>query len=311
MLAPFLYARTPRDWPLRLPLAANLRGNCHDRVAAGGCHLDLDCRCPIPGGNDSPLYGNWSLPARDLPKPIPAALLGMVVFGTNLFHGGPTFEWGLRSTIASYVKELARPPGDPFATAAQWINANVPPGCSVYVRPAYMVYPLMFHAPGAIYAWQFRAPPAPQFKGLPPIHFFHGRNCLISSSPSVLSPRSLRPTSSHLATDGSATNTPLCSIRIGTTCSAPSCSGTHSDRSPSKTRRPRRSMSFVVSRRRSTQMPTIVIVTVLKPILWRSSDRGKGLRAGGRRWHRPARCARPRRCCAAFARGPCSAPAAT
>ena len=34
-----------------------------------------------------------------------------------------------------------------------------------------MIYPLMYHAPKAIYAWQLRYPPEPQFKGLDPIHF--------------------------------------------------------------------------------------------------------------------------------------------
>ncbi len=111
------------------------------------------------------------MPPRISPKPLPAALLGIVLFGTNLIHGGPLFDWGSRSTIVSYVRELAQPPGDPYTTAARWINGNVPAGCSVFVHPGYMAYPLMFQAPRAIYAWQFEAPPSPQFENLPLIHF--------------------------------------------------------------------------------------------------------------------------------------------
>ncbi len=101
------------------------------------------------------------------PKPIPAALLGMVVFGTSLLHWVPMFDGGLRSAIVSYVQELARPPGDPYTTTAHWVNANVPSGCSVFVAPEYMVYPLMFHAPRALYAWQFAAPPRLSSRGSP------------------------------------------------------------------------------------------------------------------------------------------------
>ncbi len=72
---------------------------------------------------------------------------------------GRVYDGNLKSNIVSYVEELARPPRDPYTTAAQWINANVPSGCSVFVGPSHMVYPLMFHAPRAIYAWQFTAPP--------------------------------------------------------------------------------------------------------------------------------------------------------
>ncbi len=176
VLAPFLYARTRRVWLLRLPLAAFIYVvvvTIASPQAAVALTWIADVRYLAAMIPLCMVIGVLCLRVI-CPKPIPAALLGMVVFGTNLFHGGPMFDWGLRSTIASYVEELARPPGDPYTTAAQWINANVPPGCSVYVRPPHMVYPLMFHAPRAIYAWQFRPPPAPQFKGLPPIHFFHG-----------------------------------------------------------------------------------------------------------------------------------------
>jgi hypothetical protein len=99
---------------------------------------------------------------------LPAAAL---VFGTNLLHGGPLLWSGARSTVKAYVGELRQPPTDPYQVAANWINAHVVPRESIWVLPGYMAYPLMFHAPKAIYAWQLTAPPATQFLNLPAIHF--------------------------------------------------------------------------------------------------------------------------------------------
>ena len=100
-----------------------------------------------------------------------AAAAGAVVFGTNLVHGGPLTSIGARSSIALYARELLDPAVDPYQVTAAWINANVRAGESIWVMPAYMKYPLMFHAPKAVYAWQLAWPPEPQFEGLPAIHF--------------------------------------------------------------------------------------------------------------------------------------------
>ena len=160
LLAPLFYARTRRDGLLRLPLAAliyvavititSLQPVWRSEIADVRYLAPMIPLCMAIG----------VLCLREIcPKPIPAALLGMIVFGTNLFHGGPSFKGGVRSAVVSYIQELVRPPGDPYTAAAQWVNANVPPGCSVFVRPRHMAYPLMFHAPRAIYAWQFEPPP--------------------------------------------------------------------------------------------------------------------------------------------------------
>jgi Dolichyl-phosphate-mannose-protein mannosyltransferase len=104
-------------------------------------------------------------------KPLLAIAAALLVFGTNLFNGGPWLEWGVRSTFLSYLGELAHPPPEPYTPAAQWINAHVPDGESVWVAPDIATYPLMFHAPRALYAWQFDWPPRPDLASLPPIHF--------------------------------------------------------------------------------------------------------------------------------------------
>ena len=97
--------------------------------------------------------------------------LGVVAFGTNLLNGGPFVQEGLRSTTFLFAKELIAPPSDPFTETSKWINEYVPENASIWVLPDYMNYPLIYHAPKAIYAWQLGWPPEPQFRGLPEIHF--------------------------------------------------------------------------------------------------------------------------------------------
>jgi hypothetical protein len=95
----------------------------------------------------------------------------LIVFGTNLLNGGPFLGPGFRSTLISYVGELLHPPPEPYSPTADWINRHVPEGCSIWVLPDYATYPLMFHAPRALYAWQLDWPPRADFAGLPLIHF--------------------------------------------------------------------------------------------------------------------------------------------
>jgi Dolichyl-phosphate-mannose-protein mannosyltransferase len=100
------------------------------------------------------------------------AILGaLVVFGCNLFNGGPWLPARLRSTFVCYVRELAAPLPEPYTPTAAWINQNVPAGASVWVVPITNIYPLMFHAPNALYAWQLRWPPDPAYAQLPAIQF--------------------------------------------------------------------------------------------------------------------------------------------
>jgi hypothetical protein len=103
---------------------------------------------------------------------IPAAL---IAFGTNVLQVTtwryPFDASPLEPTVGLYIQELLYPPTDPFTEAAKWINAHVKERQSIWVQPEYMVYPLMYHAPKAIYAWQLLYPPEPQFEGLDPIHF--------------------------------------------------------------------------------------------------------------------------------------------
>jgi hypothetical protein len=116
-----------------------------------------------------------------------AIAFGLVAFWTNLLNGGPLLPEGFRSTLRNYAGELLDPPSDPYTAAAKWINDNVSEDESIWVLPDYMNYPLMYHAPKAVYAWQLKWPPEPQFKDLPAIHF-QGRvppNYIIAFGPVV------------------------------------------------------------------------------------------------------------------------------
>jgi hypothetical protein len=110
--------------------------------------------------------------------------LAALAFGSNVLHGGPyaggsqyaagevlppkTFD----STIVRFVGELISPPPSSYRATADWINQNVQPQQSIWVLPEYSAYPLMYHAPKALYAWQLAYPPEEeQFRSLPEIHF--------------------------------------------------------------------------------------------------------------------------------------------
>jgi hypothetical protein len=76
-------------------------------------------------------------------------------------------------TQALFLHELFYPNPEPYGPTAKWIRDYVPPDSTIWVLPDYMTYPLMFHAPDAVYAWQLRPEQKKeeQFKNLPDIHF--------------------------------------------------------------------------------------------------------------------------------------------
>lgn len=111
-------------------------------------------------------------------------VLAALAFGTNVLHGGPWVgidnktvfssiiaKGEFRSTIAQYVQELLNPPPSAYKETAQWIKSHVSSGKSVWVAPGYATYPLMYHAPQAIYAWQLKEKET-QFEGLDEVHFY-------------------------------------------------------------------------------------------------------------------------------------------
>jgi hypothetical protein len=99
-----------------------------------------------------------------------ALVLAVIVFGANaLNHPLSPAEWSCRP--AEFVQELFTPQDSSLNAAVKWIEDNVNKGESIYVEPDHMMYPLMYHAPQPVYAWQLKYPPQKQFASLPPIHF--------------------------------------------------------------------------------------------------------------------------------------------
>jgi len=101
----------------------------------------------------------------------PCLLIGVVAFFTNTGHTLGLSSTGLRSTVALYVRELLHPLPEPYTPTIDWIRAHVGFGQSVRVVPAHMLYPLMFHAPEAVYAWQLTEPVKSTLTTLPDVHF--------------------------------------------------------------------------------------------------------------------------------------------
>jgi hypothetical protein len=96
-----------------------------------------------------------------------------VTFGSNFLNNPLLTRSGFHFTIIDYARELISPPDEPYTPTSQWISEHVPNDSSIWVLPDYMAYPLMFHAPNAIYSWQLdpKQREEPQFSQLPDIHF--------------------------------------------------------------------------------------------------------------------------------------------
>ena len=101
------------------------------------------------------------------PLALPLALLA---FGTNVLNQ-PWNPGQWRSSICQWAEELKTARSTAMQQAIEWVDHHVAPGQSIWVWPDFMTYPLMYHAPQAVYAWQLPMPPAGEFKNLPSIHF--------------------------------------------------------------------------------------------------------------------------------------------
>jgi hypothetical protein len=76
------------------------------------------------------------------------------------------------SSALGYYRELIHPQREPYTPMIEWINAHVAPNESIYIQPDWMMYPLMFRAGHAMYAWQLTDPPkSEEYRNLPEIHF--------------------------------------------------------------------------------------------------------------------------------------------
>ena len=106
-----------------------------------------------------------------LPKKVFSWLIVALLIGTNLGSGKILIEGRLGSVPLSWWRELAWPNQEPYFPVIEWVRKNVPDKGSIWVEPDYMMYPLMFHAPQATYAWQLTDFNNPEWQGLSAIHF--------------------------------------------------------------------------------------------------------------------------------------------
>ena len=124
-----------------------------------------------------------------------ALVVGLVVLGTNLTHRIFPFVADRFCTTGDFFHELMYPVPEPFYPVITWLKKNVPSEKSVWVLPEHMTYPLMFHAPEPIYAWQLRPEhkSEEQFKNLPDIHFqgLVPPDYIVAFGPSVVQIRQL------------------------------------------------------------------------------------------------------------------------
>ena len=106
--------------------------------------------------------------------------LAIVAFETNILNQPLTPDkW--RSSICQWIDELKTARTTSIQQAVDWINENVQPGQSVWVYPDYMTYPLMYHAPHALYAWQLIAAAAGTIRESAADSFSHRRSGPITS----------------------------------------------------------------------------------------------------------------------------------
>ena len=105
--------------------------------------------------------------------------LAVLVFGTNALHlwvgrlwGPPTYSF--QSTPLAYAAEVMQGRKDPYSEVTTWLRAYAPAKATVASFPGHTLYPLMWHAPNQIYAWQFLPEQKASFRTAPPpIHFRH------------------------------------------------------------------------------------------------------------------------------------------
>lgn len=175
IICPFLYSQQKNPWLLRAPLALFVYVLAMTIVNPIPVTVAAEIRylapviplCIFIGALTihTGIPENWQL----------ACAAAFVAFGTNILSGAYLYNGfphsDLRSTPFKFAMELLFPPSDVYTIVSGWVKQNVRAGESIWVVPENMAYPLMFHAPDPVYAWQLEYPPKGQFIGLPAVHF--------------------------------------------------------------------------------------------------------------------------------------------
>lgn len=169
------FIRRAQSWLWRAPVAlivyVVIVSMLSPQLLKGNPNPDADVRYLAPTIPLCIAIGVMALlEARRLHVAVPI-VLATVCFGSNLVHGSwMRADTPVRSTLWAFVGELTNPPPEPYTPTIEWINKNVTAGQSVWVLPGFSTYPLMYHAPHPVYAWQFQGKFPEEFTNLPLIH---------------------------------------------------------------------------------------------------------------------------------------------
>jgi hypothetical protein len=163
---PLLYLARKNTWLLRAPvamvvfLAVTVLMTTHPITGPGDAEIRYLAPL-LPLGIGIGILAVAALKTLKLQWQIPVLIVALMA----IFIAPP--EPGVSplgaSTPFRFYHELWQPQQEPYTPVAAWINDNIPDGASVYIQPAYMNYPLMFHAGKALYAWQLADPPKPEY----------------------------------------------------------------------------------------------------------------------------------------------------
>jgi hypothetical protein len=178
--APIVYVLTKRQnsWLVRLPLAVVMYCLAVSVISPQpvGWTAFADIRYVVATIPALIFLGVTTLEGLPFCRDWPRYVVALLIFYTNILNvaaaglvGGPVGP--MRSTLREFAGELRHPLPSPYAAAADWINFKVAPGKTILVLPDFAAYPLMFHAPHAVYGWQLDQSLRAQYPMLPDIHF--------------------------------------------------------------------------------------------------------------------------------------------
>lgn len=175
VLCPLLYIARQESALLRVPLALlvyiGALALCVATHVGNGGNAEVRYLAPaLPICLGVAIVAVWGM--RQWKPRLQVAALAVVAISTFVQPAPAGSQPIIGSTALMYYRELLHPQDEPYTPTIAWIGANVSPAQSIYVQPEWMVYPLMFHAPQAVYAWQLTDPPSSaEYRNLTGIHF--------------------------------------------------------------------------------------------------------------------------------------------
>jgi hypothetical protein len=173
-LCPLLYLKRKNTWMLRAPaalfvyLAIVAAFTAHPGIEVGNAEIRyLAPVLPLCFAiSILAIYGITAMKRGSMIAAFSLAAFSMFIEPADN-NSGVT----LGSTSLMFYHELWHPQEEPFSPTIAWIQSHVKKGESIYIKPDWMTYPIMFKAGDPTYAWQLSDPPKPEYAKLPDIHF--------------------------------------------------------------------------------------------------------------------------------------------